>query len=149
MGEHGQEAPAARVHAAEVIDAIKRSFREVGNPAMIPLMRGSSFTARLSDEGLYVDNLGNNPFLPWSAFEEAVTVLIESGGRAPRGDAMKAKLGRPGLPMNSVEGHVADAVFGKRPGESVFRRITPIACILIWAGVCEPVPGGLSLRGFA
>jgi hypothetical protein len=135
-------------HATNVVDAIRRRFMEAGNPAKIPLMKRGSFTARRSDEGLYVNNLGRKPFLPWSTFEQAVVMLIESGGMALRGDAMGAKLGQSDLPMDSVEGHIARSVYGKRTGESVFRRITPIACILIWAGVCEPAPKGLIFRGF-
>lgn len=73
------------------------------------------------------------PFLRWSVFIEAVSVLKSNGGRAKRGDAMKSKLGEEGLPVNSVEGHVAHMVSGYHEGDNVFRRITPIACILIWA----------------
>ena len=46
----------------------------------------------------------------------------------------------------SAEGHIALVVYGKQPSNSVFRRITPIACILIWAGICADAPGELILR---
>jgi hypothetical protein len=134
------------IHAVE---AIKRKFTETGSPIKIPLLRGGSFTAKLTDEGVIVDNLGAQPFLPWAAFQEAICVLIRNGGRAKRGVAMESKLGEPGLPMDSVEGHIALVVYGKRLGDTVFRRITPIACILIWAGICEAAPNELVLRGFA
>lgn len=58
---------------------------------------------------------------------------------------MGPKLGDPGLPLSSIEGHVAHTVYGKQVGESVFRRITPIACILIWTGICKAAPGELIL----
>jgi hypothetical protein len=134
------------IHAVE---AIKRKFTETGSPTKIPLLKGGSFTAELTDEGVIVDNLGNQPLLPWAAFQEAICVLIRNGGRAKRGVAMESKLGEPGLPMDSVEGHIALVVYGKRLGDTVFRRITPIACILIWAGICEAAPNELVLRGFA
>ncbi len=67
------------------------------------------------------------------------------GGRAERGNAMKYRLGEEGLSLDSVEGHVAHAIYRKREGDTVFRRITPIACTLIWAGICEPAPGELVL----
>jgi hypothetical protein len=88
-----------------------------------------------------VDNLGNQPFLPWVVFQEIVSVLIHSGGRAMRGNVMNFKLGEAGLPLDSIEGHIARVVYGKQEGDSVFRRITPIACILIWSGVCIAEPG--------
>ena len=58
---------------------------------------------------------------------------------------MDYRLGDPGLPLDCVEGHIAHVIYGKRRGDSVFRRITPIACILIWAGVCEHARGELVL----
>ena len=54
------------------------------------------------------------------------------------------KLGEEKLPLNSVEGHVASQIYGKQPGEWVFRRITPIAAILVWAGICEHRRGALA-----
>lgn len=92
-----------------------------------------------------VSNLGNQPFLPWAAFEEAIVLLEQRGGRAPRGDAMNARLGDPGLPLDTVEGHVGAVVFGAKPGDNITRRITPIACILIWCGLCRALPGELAL----
>ena len=132
------------------VDAIKRKFAETGSPTQVPKLRGQDpFTAELADEGVMVSNLHVQPFLPWAAFQETICVLIRNDGRARRGDAMNSRLGEPGLALDSVEGHVAHVVYGKRAGDSVFRRITPIACILIWAGICEAAPGELVLRGSA
>jgi hypothetical protein len=75
-----------------------------------------------------------------------VELLEQLGGAARRGDAMNARLGEAGLPLDSVEARVAQVVYGKQPGETVFRRITPIACILIWAQICDPQPGQLVSR---
>ena len=130
------------------VAAIKRRFAETGHPTQIPLLRGGSFMADLTDEGIRVDNLGNQPFLPWVVFQESVCVLMRNGGRAERGNAMEAKLGEVGLSLDSVEGHIAYVVYGKQPGDAVFRRIAPIACTLIWAGVCDAAPHELILRGF-
>lgn len=49
---------------------------------------------------------------------------------------MSYKLGEDGLPLNSVEGYVATHVYSKKTGDNVFRRITPIVNILIWADIC-------------
>ena len=58
---------------------------------------------------------------------------------------MNYKLGETGLATDTIEGHIAHVVYDKSDGDSVFRRITPIACILIWAGVCRAEPGELVL----
>src|SRR5438067_1615652 len=80
------------------------------------------------------------------SFRDAVQLLQSNGGRAKRGDAMKCKLGDPGLSFYLVEGHIARSVYKQKAGDSVFRRITPIACILVWAGLCNHARGELRLR---
>jgi hypothetical protein len=59
---------------------------------------------------------------------------------------MNSRLGDEGLPLDSIEGHIAHVVYGKQIGDSVFRRISPIAAILVWAGICEDEPGELIIR---
>jgi hypothetical protein len=130
----------------KAVEMIKQKFSKHGGSTRIPLLKGASFTATLTKEGIAVDNLRSQPFLPWAVFQEAVCLLVRKGGQADRGDAMGSKLGEPGLPLDSIEGHIAQVVFGKRPGDSVFRRVTPIACILIWAGICEAAPNKIILR---
>ena len=132
-----------------VITRLKERFAAEGGRAFIPLIRGDKpFRAELSEDGIYVDNLGNQPFLPWAVFVAAVELMKGMGGRAMKGDAMRHRLGTQGLPINSIEGHIADTVYGKQAGDSIFRRITPIACILIWAGICYNEHGCLILRSF-
>ena len=129
-----------------VIGEIKSMFFQTGNPSKIPMLRGDrSITAEFDEQGIWVDNLGNQPFLPWIVFQETINILHQNGGKAKRGNAMNCKLGEPGLQFNSIEGHIAHVVYGKQVGDTVFRRITPIACILIWARVCRAVPGELIL----
>ena len=105
-----------------------------------------TFRVTLVEDGTEVDNPGYQPFLPWAVFEETLQFLIRKGGRAPRDNYVDA-LGSPGLALDSVEAHVAQVVYGSPLGRAVFRRITPITCILIWAGVCERALGELVLRG--
>lgn len=133
-----------------IINRIKSRFDEVGNPARIPLLKGGrSFKAEFSTDGIYVDNLRNQPLLRWEAFIEAVSILKANSGRAKKGYAMKSKLGEQDLLLNSVEGHIAHTVYGYQVGDSVFRRITPIVCILIWANICQNKPGELILSATA
>lgn len=113
---------------------------------IVPLLRQGTFTARMTSDGVEVSNLADQPLLPWRVFEEAVLLLDRLGGEAAKGDAMSARLGAPKLPLNSIEGHVAHTVFQRPIGASVFRRITPIACILVWSDICHSLPGRLRLR---
>jgi len=129
----------------DVRGKIENRFSETGSPAKIPMALEGCFQAWLTNEGIRVSNLGNQPLLPWAAFEEAVSLLAEEDGKARTGDAMKSKLGDDGLPLNSIEGRVAHRVYGRRLGDSVFRRITPIAGTLVWAGICRRERGRLVL----
>ena len=141
-------ARAMATYAAPVADRIRRRFEAAGPTVRIPLLKGGrSFTASIAEDGIRVSNLAKQPFLPWAVFEEAVALLGRTGGHASRGDAMNCKLGDDGLSLDSVEGHMAAAVYGRREGDSVFRRITPVAGVLIWAGVCGHSPGELFLLG--
>jgi hypothetical protein len=134
------------MNTLEVVEVISNKFSVTSNPTQVPYIgKSGSFTAELLDSGIEVNNLSTQPFLPWEVFQEAICVLIRNGGRAERGNAMNYKLGEPGLSLDSIEGHIAHVVYGKSEGDSVFRRITPIACILIWSSVCKAEPGELVL----
>jgi hypothetical protein len=128
------------------VDIIKAKFLDADLPIDIPLQKSGQFTFRLVEGGLEVDNLSTQPFLPWKVFEETVNLLARNGGKAERGDAMKSKLGDEGLPLDSIEGHIAHVVYGKQEGDSIFRRISPISAILVWSEICDAAPGELILR---
>lgn len=130
---------------SDVVTIIRKAFG--GNDAAkIPMMNGDSLAAELEPEGISVDNLGSNPLLEWDVFVETVELLKRNGGKARKGNAMNFKLGDKELPLDSVEGHIASMIYQRKAGQSVFRRITPIAAILSWAGICENKRGFLRLR---
>jgi hypothetical protein len=130
-----------------IITKIKNQFDKKGNPAKIPLMKGNKFfVARSEEEGIYVDNLGNQPFLPWRVFSEAINCIKENGGQVKKGNAASSKLGDPNLDLTTMEGYIANKVYGCKIGDSVFRRITPIASILSWAEICENTRGQICLH---
>lgn len=130
-----------------ISNIIKEKLVHNGGKVDISLLKGNkSFQVQLTDDGLLVDNLNSEPFLSWEVFEKAVELLEQEGGNALKGDAMGSKLGEDGLPINSIEGYIAKEVYGKELGDSVFRRISPIVNILIWAGVCENGKGKLVLK---
>ncbi len=128
------------------IETIKGKLAEKGGQVRIPMQKGGSFNATLADEGILVDNLGSQPLLEWIVFEEVVELLVRKGGRAKRGDAMGSRLGDEGLPLDSIEGHIAHMIYGRKLGESVFRRISPVSAILVWAGIFDAGPGELIMR---
>ena len=131
---------------SDVIVRISERFSRTGGSADIPLMKeGKSFKAQLRDDGVEVSNLGSQPFLPWQVFMETVALLERNGGTARKGDAMYGRLGDHRLPLSSVEGNIASIVYGKKKGNSVFRRISPIAAILDWCGLCANCRGELRL----
>lgn len=148
---HGGNPPTWKgLSSEDIIRTIRNKFEEAGGKAAIPLLQPkgdkTTFDAECTNDGINVDNLGNQPFLSWSVFTETILLLKKNDGRATRGDAHKYRLGGEGLPLDSVEGDIASKVYGKKIGDTVFRRITPIACILIWAGICRSEPGELVLR---
>ena len=130
----------------EIVTAIRSKFSVTGSPAKVPYIKGTfSFSAELTGTGIKVGNLGSQPLLPWAVFQETIYVLIRNSGRAECGNAMNYKLGESGLSLDSIEGHIAHIVYGKTERDTILCRITPVACILIWAGVCKAEPGELVL----
>ena len=120
-------------------EAIKNQLAPFGDEgAEIPKQMGGFFRAILTDQGVMVSNLGGQPFLPMEVFEAVEELLTNNPThQAARGNAINFRLGDPGLPLNSVEGYIAKEVYKKFSGQTVFRRITPVACLLVWAGACR------------
>lgn len=103
----------------------------------LPLQNGGKFRARMMEPGIEVDNLGSSSLLEWRVFDEIELLYQEKGSPLLKGDPMSFRLGESGLPMDSIEGRLASKLYGKLIGDSVFRRISPITGILIWAGICK------------
>jgi hypothetical protein len=128
------------------INKIKLKFEDIEKIVLIPLSFGGFFSARMTREGIMVDNLGFYPFLPWNVFMETVNLLVKNNGRAEKGDVTRSRLGDEGLSLETVEGYIASVVYGRKIGETVFRRISPISAILVWAGVCDVTTDELILH---
>lgn len=128
------------------VAVIQSKFDETGDYTTIPLLTRGTFNAERCDDGVLVSNLGFNLLLPWDIFQVVERLLREKGGEAERGNAMGYVLGDVELSLDSVEGRVASKIYDKVIGETVFRRITPITCILIWAGVCLHKPRKLLIN---
>jgi len=129
-----------------VISKIKSQFDKKGNPAKIPLMSGKKFfEARSETDGVYVDNLKKEPFLPWEIFTEAVNCIKENGGKVKKGNATNSRLGDPNLGLDTLEGYIASKVYGCKIGDPVFKRVAPVTSILAWAEICENTRGQIWL----
>ncbi|MBB6714795.1 hypothetical protein [Clostridium gasigenes] len=127
-----------------VKEIIINKFNGYGNDIDIPLMNGGkTFKAMAIENGIVVSNLDKQPLLQWDVFYGTIELLSgKIDKKASKGDAMGCRLGDDGLLFDSVEGYIAEKVYGKAIGDSVFRRITPIAAVLSY---CNIVING---RGF-
>ena len=128
------------------INKIKLKFGEIEEVVLIPLPLGGFFSARMTAEGIMVDNLGFYPFLPWTVFVEVINFLIGKNGRAEKGFSRSARLGDEGLSLETVEGHLAHVIYDKKEREIIFRRVSSISAILVWDGVCNATTEELILR---
>lgn len=63
----------------------------------------------------------------------------------PNGKAQGNRMGEDGLVPNTIEYIVAKEIYDKKDGDSVDRRISVIANILIAANLCAPSKGSLKL----
>lgn len=78
---------------------------------------------------------GEETVLVWDVFFATVDILRQKEGKALKGDANKGKLGTKALPLDSVEGYVAENVFGKKKRQTVEKNITKISTLLKWADI--------------
>jgi len=134
----------------EAVEQIRQLISKNGGRIEVPQQQGNPFIATFSNvgnqEGVNVDSLGDKPFLPWEVFKVTINLLIEEGGEVDRGDAMGCVLGEKNLQVNSVEGRVAKEVYNYQNGQRVFRRISPIANLLVLSGICNHGKGTLLLN---
>jgi hypothetical protein len=135
----------------DAIKKIKQLFENHGGTFVYINHAGTEVTCSLIGNGITVDCLGDaryNEFLPLGVFWHAVHIMLINGGVATRGKAMNHRLGTEGLPFNSIEGHVASVIYGKQRDDNVLQRISPIAHILIAAGVCVEQQGDMELHDY-
>ncbi|MDA3734037.1 hypothetical protein PBV87_21415 [Niameybacter massiliensis] len=131
----------------EVTKILKEKLMIQEGKAQIKMLKKNKrFNIQLVEEGILVDNLRNYPLLEWKVFEKAIELLKDNNGCVQKGNAMGYKLGDGMLSVDSLEGYIAKEVYGKSIGDSVFRRVSPIVNILVWAEVCENGKGVLKLK---
>lgn len=96
------------------------------------------------DRGLVSPKIPPTNQLGWEAFDAAVEVVINNGGKAKKGNSrLGTKLGSEKLMLNSVEGYIAHKVHGAQEGETAFGSGFVICVILDWAEICRNERGYL------
>lgn len=133
-----------------VVKKIKDKLNSCGGKATIKLFRGDpcEISYDFYKRGLSSPKVPMPDQLTWEAFDAAVEVVINNGGKALKGSARSkgARLGNEKLPRNSVEGYIAHKVHGVKQGESSFGAGFVIYAILDWASICNNELGFLTIK---
>jgi len=123
-----------------VVKKIKGKLNDTGGQAIITLYSGDSCDIWFDegDKGLVSSKIPSANQLVWEAFDAAVEVAMNNGGKAKKGNAQSgAKLGSAKLMINSVEGYIANKIHGVKEGGIAFGPGFVICAILDWAEICR------------
>ncbi len=132
-----------------VVRTIKEMLNGKGGKALIPLYSGELFEIGYdtNGKGLATSKIPVRDQLTWEVFDAAVEVVLNYGGKVPKGKARTgAKLGSENLPLESLEGYIGHKVHGVEIGKSAFGPGFVVAAILDWAGVCNNERGFISMK---
>ena len=132
-----------------VVRTIKEKLNDNNGRAIIRLYQGDSCAIWFNEngKGLVSPKIPPANQLMWEAFDAAVEVVLNNGGKAVKGKARSgAKLGSDDLPLNSVEGYIAHKVHGVKEGETAFGPGFVICAVLDWAEICKNERGYLTVN---
>lgn len=130
------------------VRTIKEKLNDNNGRAIIRLYQGDSCAIWFDEngKGLVSPKIPPANQLVWEAFDAAVEVVLNNGGKAVKGKARSgAKLGSDDLPLNSVEGYIAHKVHGVKEGETAFGPGFVICAVLDWADICKNERGYLTM----
>jgi len=131
-----------------VVMRIKEKLNASDGHASIPLFKGDLCEIGYdpNGKGLISPKIPPANQLVWEAFDAAVEVVIQNGGKAKKGNAQSGgKLGSDKLPLDSVEGYIAHKVHGAELGMTAFGPGFVIAAVLDWADICRNERGYLTI----
>lgn len=134
---------------SSVVKKIKEKLNDNIGRASIPLYSGELCEIGFdpNGKGLISPKIPPVNQLIWEAFDAAVEVVIQNGGKAMKGKARSgAKLGSDDLPLDSIEGYIAHKVHGAQIGETAFGPGFVIAAVLDWVGICNNERGYLAIN---
>ena len=132
-----------------VVKTIKEKLNANNGRATIRLYQGDNCEISFDEKGKGLASPKIPPAnqLLWEAFDAAVEVVINNGGKAVKGKARSgAKLGSDDLPLNSVEGYIAHKVHGVKEGETAFGPGFVICAVLDWVDICKNERGYLRIN---
>lgn len=132
-----------------VIKRIKEKLNKVGGKTFIPLYNGDECNIGFdaNGDGLVSKKIPIPNLLTWKAFDAAVEVVIQNRGKTKKGKARSgAKLGSDDLPLDSVEGYIANKVHGVNLGETAYGPGFVIFAVLDWVEVCHNERGYLIIN---
>ncbi|MBZ9686932.1 hypothetical protein G9F72_011405 [Clostridium estertheticum] len=132
-----------------VVKKIKRKLNDAGGQAIVTLYSGDSCDICFDegDKGLVSSKVPSAEQLVWEAFDAAVEVVINNGGKAKKGNAQSgAKLGSAKLMINSVEGYIAHKVHGVEEGGTAVGAGFVICAVLDWVEICRNEKWYLSIE---
>jgi len=132
-----------------VVRRIKEKLNAEGGKATVTLYNGDGCDICFHEngKGLVSPKIPPANQLVWEAFDAAVEVVMNNGGKAKKGNAQSgAKLGTEKLGLNSVEGYIAHKVHGVKEGETAFGPGFVICAILDWAQICNNERGYLTIK---
>ncbi|MDR0914948.1 MAG: DUF2089 domain-containing protein [Oscillospiraceae bacterium] len=133
--------------SAKASDIIRGMLVTAGGTATLPShSKRSTYKIRLSDDGqsLITESLPQHNF-SLSVFDIIVDLLKEQGGQARKGNAWNSRVGYGNCTNDTIVGRIATGYFGKKDGESTYDPVSVLGAVLVWANICNFLPGKLEL----
>jgi len=132
------------MNVREMFSKIEILF-ESHNEIEISKVQGNQFSAILHSNYIEIPELTDCKLL-MAVFQDAYYLLQQNGSEGVRyGKAIGARLGDEGLEVSTLDGHISYHVYGTKIGKAVLQRSYYVGAILVAAGVCEWISGGIRL----
>jgi hypothetical protein len=130
-----------------IVKKIKEKLNKSGGKAVISLLYGDSCYIGFDEngKGLITSKLPKGQSI-WEAFDAAVEIVLKNNGRIIKGNARNGKLGSDNLPIDSLEGYIAQKVHGVKIGGSALGPGFVIAAVLDWAEICHNERGYIKIN---
>lgn len=144
-------------YTKELIEFLKEKSNQGQNTITIPLQRKRKDHNSFEIQPIYKNSnvvainvekrvMPVDTLFPIEIFELVLNSLSKANDLTlSNGNAQKYRMGDNGLGPNTIEYIVAKEIYDKKDGDSVDRRISVIANILIAANLCNPKKGHLTL----
>ena len=128
-------------------DIIRAKLFADGGRAIVHTARGLPCKIIASPDGrtFTAEKLPIKPPLAYEVFDVITALLMNSGGRARKGNGRNYRLGDPECDETTVVGAIGYHYFGKKTGDSLFDPVFVLAAVMEWAGIAYNGRGELNL----